>query len=1387
MEPYRGFGGRKTLLPYEVELCNTLGITSEEYFEFVESVAEYAKNRNKGYELIPDIQAGPLVVAAGPAAGSLTLLGQIVVGIALNVIAYLLTPKPKSPETPPSLTTGGVQGRSRFSPQYDFDSIQELAALGTFIPIVYSRTSSSSQTGGGVRVNSQLLWSQIRTLSLGEILSVIALFSHGELKEEPAYSTFAIGDSLLDNFSNRKLALYFTKGASRFNRINNSHRYSETIAPDTTTLPWRGGREYDTGDPFSVKIETGRTGNDTAFQFTEAFSGVKTSFTQTRFGLHAPMPNGNAFRVPWEIVLFPLDGDDDIKNKESPHKIRKILTRYPRYCAFVPSSAFPAGSLRIATEDQELTYQIFGASNEEAFVEQPLSEEGQRLFNDSNFFTSRGLELFQTTDSREHDKCAPWGSEDCKAAVDSVRNHADDSITSGQQYMLGSALLTCTDEGRRGIWSPDSHFIKEYKFTVDERGVVQSQNLEDIKAPYETLNLQRVSIGVISNTKDCDITEIGIKSKVFRRINGFPNLNAVPSAEVILDTEDRNGSISIGSMAKHVTRYSFFLFQARVQGVNTSFKTVCDKILCIEGDSPVEKYNTITVKHSADDKQFEYRFLPLAGNVVLRQSIQINDIHARNKFYVLNHSSPLWINQFRSFPNHGGTYMDIILHAEEKTIPSPSKYHEGNGITNNSEWFRYNDSPLQSALRGIVSLNRYQNNYQDPTTMGGSWSVEVFNDGVTASDILDPSRGIAAVYVRHFDSTGNFTWELQVWAVMLTTVPIIIRRSSIVDLPDQIEHMGKDGYLRRITIDGTYAGQGKGPDDVGYRADGAYYARYRMTIEKQNSRSNLNVNKEIVSITGGSGSGATAEITWYTGYDYREWGLVEGGINYKVGDRVTIAGSTIEVTAVDTVTQGNTSTIDQRLTDLDTNPRRSMRLQKPYFQEESYNPNNKIADYFLYEAEESSHESAPEHEIVFMNEIMLPPQANSGALYPKLAMAGLRINSSKEFESFAQLSAIVENGVQVNLLSSNSSPYTEINSDGTKDSTNNFPEIAYDLMTNNDYGAAENIGPLGVSRPNMQKASRFCKQNNLHWDGIIDRRFNLRDFIFEHAGYNFLNFNILGGQFSLSPALPYKDDFTIDFDAVMGSSSLPVKALFTDGNIKDLEVSFLPPEERQMFKAVINYRQPYRRSSGKIINNFVKNDTVVVYYIDSGSSSEKLPEEVFDFSNWCTSEDHAKLFAAIALSTRKLVDHAVKFQTSPTSVLGLVPGDYVRLISEATHTSRFDNGLITQEGEVVSREPLSGSKNIYYWEPGSTNGVREATIQITNGKVTSGPTDVLFTIKTSSTTDRIYKVESMTYGEEGFVEVTGTHVPLTSDNKLAILHKVDPTKATYMDVFEVVE
>ena len=35
--------------------------------------------------------------------------------------------------------------------------------------------------------------------------------------------------------------------------------------------------------------------------------------------------------------------------------------------------------------------------------------------------------------------------------------------------------------------------------------------------------------------------------------------------------------------------------------------------------------------------------------------------------------------------------------------------------------------------------------------------------------------------------------------------------------------------------------------------------------------------------------------------------------------------------------------------------------------------------------------------------------------------------------------------------------------------------------------------------------------------------------------------------------------------------------------------------------------------------------------------------------------------------------------------------------------------------------------------------------------------------------DRVYKVEALTYAEDGLVELTGSHVPLTESGALAIM------------------
>ena len=63
------------------------------------------------------------------------------------------------------------------------------------------------------------------------------------------------------------------------------------------------------------------------------------------------------------------------------------------------------------------------------------------------------------------------------------------------------------------------------------------------------------------------------------------------------------------------------------------------------------------------------------------------------------------------------------------------------------------------------------------------------------------------------------------------------------------------------------------------------------------------------------------------------------------------------------------------------------------------------------------------------------------------------------------------------------------------------------------------------------------------------------------------------GKFFLRPSFPYKNHRIHSRPRRYAADTRPVtiQALFTDGNVRDAKVSFLPPEERQMFKAEVIY------------------------------------------------------------------------------------------------------------------------------------------------------------------------------------------------------------------------
>ena len=71
LETGHGLAHRKVLLPFETEICNQLGISEKEYFEFL-AEAESLPVSREGYEHVPDIRNEATTIA----------IIQLVVGLA---------------------------------------------------------------------------------------------------------------------------------------------------------------------------------------------------------------------------------------------------------------------------------------------------------------------------------------------------------------------------------------------------------------------------------------------------------------------------------------------------------------------------------------------------------------------------------------------------------------------------------------------------------------------------------------------------------------------------------------------------------------------------------------------------------------------------------------------------------------------------------------------------------------------------------------------------------------------------------------------------------------------------------------------------------------------------------------------------------------------------------------------------------------------------------------------------------------------------------------------------------------------------------------------------------------------------------------------------------
>jgi hypothetical protein len=468
-----------------------------------------------------------------------------------------------------------------------------------------------------------------------------------------------------------------------------------------------------------------------------------------------------------------------------------------------------------------------------------------------------------------------------------------------------------------------------------------------------------------------------------------------------------------------------------------------------------------------------------------------------------------------------------------------------------------------------------------------------------------------------------------------------------------------------------------------------------------------------------------------------------------------------DVISVDTTTGGRTvrATFNGRVVSrsqstfrLQQTERAAMGLPHPDTDNNYADAWGKLAEAFVYDEIQSS-ATQPEHEIVYVNEIVENPTA---PLYDGIALIGANAASSYEWQQFSQLSAYVTGGTDVRrLLSSLSEGPSHL-----------LPDLALDRLTNPKYGP-RNVTDDLINLANFQIAAQWCYDRKYFFDGgVIISQESPRQWIADHAGFMLLDFREVNGRYDLVPQ--------ITFGVVSHA------ALFTAGNIAKGTFKFetIALEDRRPSQISVKWRQE-RSSSNPANPGMFSTEREVLVRESAPYGSDTMPIEAIDLSGLCTNENHAIDVAKFTLRMRRVRDHAISFETTYDGLEGITtgvgPGDMIRVAMDATAYDEFNNGVVTADGTVVSSQPLaSGSYDVVSW--GGSGAVNDAgTLTVANG--IGSPAGIVFAIKRTATLVRSYQITRIAPTDDGAYRIEALHMPTDASGRMVAATDWDEASA----------
>ena len=1050
------------------------------------------------------------------------------------------------------------------------------------------------------------------------------------------------------------------------------------------------------------------------------FSGVRVPSTMTTFGISEPLRNAQGFKLPYKRLR---EENDERYKIESLYAARTGIMRVEGQ----PDPPNQRWEDRDVATGNIIQFVVFGE-------------------NSPDFFGG-------------------FGSNDIFAKEDNYRQSTDDVIIVGETYLVGGAEASCESESSTNLWTTTN--AKTFRFKVLDAGKtrVVSEGLTNhfpdwkesvLKAfnnPSYGPTLTKLTIAHFTTTRKLNQVEIGIKSQVYKRFTGMSNFAGIPDYNTLYNIEKTGANYIVGTYSEYGLRYSFFRLEIKEKG-ETRWLRLLDKtgmIFAIKGRTPVNQFNFIRVAFPNLAKQYEIRFRPVSGGQYLSTQFLSNNpvcvLDSRTgkaEGYIVND------NIYGSFEVSFKGYFEKIT---KENATNPVMFYGKKPVAGSVTSFYPTSFATNSALNSTI-FN---------TTGGAGTGLTIRAESKIKDDFAPTGTVITGMSPRWLHMgvmkapDPSYEGELFTKDVIFTNgiYSIEVRLTLRAALLSTFGYFGT-GYGARIANGSPVnSDEGWGKTLLWTNQNLANsivtIINYYGFQEFESSNATPPDGEYVVSIPAGfatpvNGTTVARIAVTFTQFStfIGKLSIANAGENYKLNDRISILNTGITVPQI---------IIDGVRAAESTQP-----IEEPF---------DAIADIYMNEGQEGSHETGPEHQIVYINEQRQNFKTSSDKTisyspkYENMTLLGLQLRSGKEWSSFNNFTYYAKQGCKVRKIinDTNNTTYS-VNSTPVYSASNLYPEILYHLV------ATSNLMPTTmIDWDGFAEGCKVCLANNFYWDGVLSAPVNIRDWGHENAQYFFLDFMVLGGKLSLQPTFPVVKGSSLSGYTLGGAYDRKpvISALFTDGNIIEdsLSVNWYPAEQRKAPQVLVTMRD-------EVENGFAETRNILVKRNDPSNPNPQV--EAVDFTGFCTSADHAIQFAKLLINMRYHITHVISFKTLPNG-LALQPGQYFRVSSQARHVEQFQNGYVLEDGTVVSSNPMAaGSYTVYFWRSSMTQVEERSMVIGATGKTTPEFANSVFTQYSSSTSNRLYKSEMIAYDSDGMVEITGSHVPLETDGRITYLN-----------------